>query len=34
VTLTASCTLKRLLYTFFDPALPYMVKFLQDYGWN
>lgn len=33
VTLTASCTLKRLLHTYFDPALPYMFEFLAQYGW-
>lgn len=33
VTLRASCTLKKLLYTFFDPALPYTQSFLAEYGW-
>jgi murein DD-endopeptidase MepM/ murein hydrolase activator NlpD len=33
VQLRASCTLKRLLYTFFDPALPYTQSFLAKYGW-
>lgn len=33
IRLRASCTLKRLLYTFFDPALPYMQSFLAAYGW-
>lgn len=33
VTLRASCTLKKLMYTFFDPALPYVNGFLQQYGW-
>lgn len=33
VTLRASCTLKRLLYTYFDPALPYTQSFLKAYGW-
>lgn len=33
VSLRASCTLKRLLYTFFDPALPYTQSFLEEYGW-
>lgn len=33
VSLRASCTLKRLLYTFFDPALPYTQSFLSKYGW-
>lgn len=31
---SASCTLKRLLYTYFDPALPYTLKFLSNYGWQ
>lgn len=29
----ASCTLKRLQYTFYDFGLPYMQTFLQTYGW-
>lgn len=29
----ASCTLKRLNYTFWDPALPFVTKFMQNYGW-
>lgn len=33
VTLTASCTLKRLLHTYFDPALPYTFAFLAKHGW-
>lgn len=33
VTLRASCTLKRLLHTYFDPALPYTMSFLTHYGW-
>jgi murein DD-endopeptidase MepM/ murein hydrolase activator NlpD len=33
ITLTASCTLKKLLYTYFDPALPYTRDFLAKYGW-
>lgn len=33
VTLTASCTLKRLLYTYWDPALPYVNEFMAQYGW-
>lgn len=32
-TLTASCTLKRLLHTWWDPALSYSLSFLQNYGW-
>jgi len=37
ITLTASCTLKRLLHTFWDPALPYLTEeggFLSRYGWK
>lgn len=33
VTLYASCTLKRLQYIFFDPALPYFTSFLVQFGW-
>jgi cell wall-associated NlpC family hydrolase len=33
VTLNASCTLKRLKYTWFDPSLIYVQKELQKYGW-
>lgn len=33
VEITASCTLKRLLYTYFDPGLPFMRDFLSKYGW-
>lgn len=33
VTFTASCTLKRLVHTYFDPALPYTMSFLVNYGW-
>lgn len=33
VTLTASCTLKRLLYTYFDPGLPYMQRYLAQFDW-
>lgn len=29
----ASCTLKRLQYTYFDSGLPYMTSFLTSYGW-
>lgn len=32
-TLSASCTLKRLQYTYFDPGLPFVVEFLARYGW-
>lgn len=34
VNLTASCTLKRLLHTYWDPALPYVNTFLAQYGWK
>ncbi|WP_028058416.1 hypothetical protein [Candidatus Solirubrobacter pratensis] len=35
IKITASCTLKRLLNTFWDPALPYVQNgFLAKYGWN
>lgn len=34
VQIKASCTLKRLLYTYFDPALPYTSTFLTTYGWT
>ena len=33
VTLDASCTLKRLLYTFFDAGLPFVWEVLQQNGW-
>lgn len=33
VTLSASCTLKRLLHKYFDPALPYTFGFLAEHGW-
>ena len=32
--ITASCTLKRLLYTYWDPALPFVAKFMREYGWE
>lgn len=32
-TMEASCTLKRLLYTQWDAALPFVRYFLQQYGW-
>jgi hypothetical protein len=33
-TIKASCTLKRLLYTYWDPGLPFVQEFLKNYGWN
>lgn len=33
VQLTASCTLKRLLYTYWDPGLPFVWEFLSEHGW-
>jgi hypothetical protein len=33
IELNASCTLKKLLYNYFDPALPYTQSFLAEYGW-
>lgn len=33
VTLQATCTLKRLIYTYFDPSLPYVNSFFSYYGW-
>ena len=32
--LTASCTLKRLNYTYFDPGLPFVMDFMNQYGWQ
>lgn len=34
VDLTASCTLKRLQYTYFDPGLPFFHQFLKVHGWE
>lgn len=34
VTLRASCTLKRILNTFWDPGLPYTRSFMAAYGWT
>jgi hypothetical protein len=34
VTLNASCTLKRLLYTYWDPGLQYAQGMLRKYGWE
>lgn len=32
-TVSASCTLKRLQHTHFDPGLPFMMSFMARYGW-
>jgi hypothetical protein len=34
ITLKASCTLKRLLHTYYNPGLPYFISFLQQFGWT
>lgn len=34
VSLTASCTLKRLQHTYWDPALPYVMQYLIKQGWT
>ena len=34
VTITGSCTLKRLLYTYWNPQLPYVEQFLYSMGWT
>lgn len=34
VTITGSCTLKRLLYTYWNPQLPYVEQFLYTLGWT
>lgn len=31
--ITASCTLKRLEYTYWDPALKFVSDFMKEYGW-
>jgi hypothetical protein len=33
VNIMASCTLKRLLHTYWDPALPYVEEFMREYNW-
>jgi murein DD-endopeptidase MepM/ murein hydrolase activator NlpD len=33
VTLGASCTLKKLLHVYWDPALPFVHEFMGKYGW-
>lgn len=32
--LEASCTLKRLQYTYWDPALPFVRQWMEKYGWG
>jgi hypothetical protein len=32
-TIRASCTLKRLLHTYFDAGLPHTIQFLSQFGW-
>ena len=32
-TLTASCTLKRILHTYWDPGVPFVKTFLESHGW-
>lgn len=34
VTIDATCTLKRLLHTYWDPSLPYVMRFFQQNGWT
>lgn len=34
VTITGSCTMKRLLHTYWNPALPYLEQFLYSMGWQ
>ena len=34
LSLSASCTLKRLLYTYYDPGLKFFHKFIQAQGWT
>lgn len=33
-TIEASCTLKRLLHTYWDPGLSFVMDFMQQYGWS
>lgn len=33
-TIKASCTLKRLLHTYWDPGLPFVVDFMVKHGWS
>lgn len=32
--LSASCTLKRILYTYWDPGLPFVSQYLRSLGWQ
>lgn len=34
VQLTSSCTLKRLLYTYWDPGLPFVQEWMAKHGWT
>jgi hypothetical protein len=34
ITLSGSCTLKRLQYTYFDPGLPFFNEWLVNHGWE
>lgn len=34
ITLEASCTIKKLKYTYWDPALPFSKYFVSRYGWE
>lgn len=34
ITIKASCPLKLLQYTFFDPGLPYLQQYFKQFGWN
>jgi hypothetical protein len=34
VRVSASCTLKKLLYTYYDPGLPFFHKFIHRQGWT
>jgi len=34
IELKASCTIKRLMHTYWDPALPFSAYFLNKYGWQ
>lgn len=34
LTVAASCSLKLLANTYFDPGLPFMINYFKQYGWN